>query len=183
MLANHQGCWLVAAALAIAPGCNDVVKDTSDLTPPGVVLEVRGADGQLRPATEATLAAGHALELVCVVTDAGGVSRATLAFEGTAEACLSAGAPSPPGAAVYLTGLPAAASVADPDDGSATATDRLLVTASLRGDLGCYGYDGATRFEGAPRGPRVEVRCTGANWSVNPSTRKAQRTLAVELVP
>jgi hypothetical protein len=190
MLTTPGGCWLMiaaAAAAAAAIGCNDLVKDTADLTPPGVVLEVRGADGRFRPATEATFegafTAGRVLELRCIVTDTGGVSRATLTFQGNAEACDAAGRRPAPDAAVYLTGLPPARSITADDDGSAAASGRLLVTASLPSGIGCYGYTGALRFEGVPRGQRLEVRCTGENWSVNPSTRKAQRVLDVELQP
>lgn len=191
MLANHQEIGIALAALAATLGCNDVVgdvvKDTSDLTLPVIVLEIRGEDGQHRPATEVTLrsafTAGHALELMCVVSDPGGVSKVTLAFEGDAEACPGAGGPSAP--PVYLTGLPEPTSVvADDDDGgSATAPDRLVLTASLPSGIGCYGYAGDARVPGAPRGARAQVRCTGENWSVNPATRRAQRVLSVELRP
>ncbi len=181
MLASYQRCWLGAAAIA-AIGCNDMVKDPSDLTLPGVALEVRGPDGRYHPATEATLTGGPALELRCVVTDPGGVSRATLTFHGTAEACLAGGAPPAGDQPVYLTGLPEARSIAVADDGSAAAEDQLIVAASLPGGLGCHGYDvGGARWSGVPRGARVEVRCTGENWSANPATRKAQRALEVEL--
>lgn len=184
MLAKDRGCWLVIAA-AIALGCNDVVKDTNDLTLPGVVLEVRGPDGRFHPATEATFegafTAGHALELSCTVTDPGGVSRATLAFRGKAEACAAPGEPPAPADSISLTGLPEPRTIGVPDDGSDAASDRLVVTASLPGGIGCHGHRGAARFEGVPRGQRVEVRCTGENWSANPSTRKAQRILEIEL--
>src|SRR5262245_9582491 len=133
MFANQQGDraiigGLIAATLAVAlgGGCNRIVKDTGDLTLPGIALEVRGPDGRFRPATEASLgralAAGHALELQCAVTDPGGVSKVTLAFGGTAEACLVGGAPSAPDADLHLTGLPAPRTLGLPDDGSAAAS-------------------------------------------------------------
>jgi len=190
MRTSHRRCGLLAAAAAViaaAAGCHDLVKDTTDMTVPGVVLEVRGPDGQYRPATEAifegALTAGRALELRCVVTDPGGVSRATLTFDGRADACDAADRPPAPDAAVYLSGLPQGRSIAVDDDGSAAAGAQLAVTASIPGGIGCYAYDGAARFEGVPRGPHLEVRCTGENWSINPSTRKAERTLDLELRP
>lgn len=188
MRKNQRGCGILAAAAAVATatGCNQLVKDTGDLTVPGVVLEVRGPDGRFRSATEATFAGaftpGRALELRCVVSDPGGVSRATLAFGGSAEACEAPGRPTAPDE-IYLTGLPPVRSVADDDDGSARARGQLLVTASLPGGIGCYGYRGAMRFDGMPRDPHVEIRCTGENWSENPATRKARRTLDVALEP
>lgn len=176
-----------AAACTAVAGCNRIVKDTKDLTLPGVVMQVRGADGRFHPATEATLPravaeAGAALEISCEVADPGGISKVTISFEGRAEACLIEGAPAPPSAEVRVTGLPRPQTIALADD-SAAARDRLRVTAQLPGALGCQAYvDGALRT-GVPRGRLVEVRCTGENWSVNPSTRRAHRRLDVALAP
>lgn len=169
---RHRPWIAVATSIAIggavgASGCRRaLVRDPNDLTVPAVVLEVRGADGAYRPATETTFthafSGDHALELRCRIRDSGGVSRGTLRFRGSSARC---------GAA--LTGLPDPQTRTVPS--GAAVIDAMPLTVALRGGVGCAGGAGVLD------GERVEVACTGENWSANPSTRRATRVLAIEL--
>jgi hypothetical protein len=167
--------------LALAAGCKQV-KDTADQTKPEVAIKVRASDGQYVPATEATFHfhSGSALDLMCLVSDPGGVSRAALSYSTTVDACLT-GSTTNSGVTIYLTGLPPpmVQTLSGNSEGKVLASVPLL--AQLAGPLGCYGYSGGYKFEGEPQGQTLTVTCTGENWAANPAKKSATAKLEIDL--
>lgn len=168
--------------LALVAGCKQVVKDTADQTKPDVAIKVRGSDGQYVPATEATFHfnSGSALDLMCLVSDTGGVSKAALTYSGTVDACLT-GSTTNSGVTIYLTGLPSpmVQTLSGNSEGQVLASVPLL--AQLKGPLGCYGYSGGYKFEGEPQGQTLTVTCTGENWASNAAKKSATAKLEIDL--
>lgn len=173
---------MLAATLLVSGaflGCNKVVKNTSDSSPPLVEIKVKGSDGQYVAASSAKLSASAAaqLEWMCIVSDANGVMSASISYAGSLDGCTIESAvwdcvagyqPHPQDLFQKLQG-----------DASGKVLDKLPLLATVKGPFSCTcpGQPGT----GAPFGRTLKATCTGANWSSDPSKATTKKVLTIEL--
>lgn len=117
---------------------------------------------------------------MCVASDPGGVSKASLTYSTTVDGCLS-GSTVSSGVTIYLTGLPDPMTQTLSGDANGKVLATLPLIAQLKGPLGCYGYSGGIKCTGEPQGDTLEIKCTGENWSSSAANKSATKTLAVDL--
>jgi hypothetical protein len=173
---------MVAATLLVIGavlGCNKVVKNTSDKSPPQVEIKVRGPDGQYVPASSAKLSASGAgqLDWMCIVSDANGVMSASISYAGSLDGCTIQ-------SAVWDCVAGYQAHPQDlfqklQGDANGQVLDKLPLLATVKGPFTCTcpGQSGT----GVPFGRTLKATCTGANWSSDPSKATTKKVLTIEL--
>jgi hypothetical protein len=161
-----------------ALGCNKVVKNTSDKSPPQVEIKVRGADGQYAAASTAKLSATTVdqLEWMCIVSDASGVRSVSITYASSLDGC------------TIQSGVWSCAASYEPHpkdlfqklEGDATGKvlDKLPMLATVKGPFSCSCPGQGT---GAPFGRTIRATCTGANWSSDASKATTHKVLTIEL--
>jgi len=170
---------LLAALIAVATGCASakVAKDLNDTTPPDVVIKVRGTNGQYAAATDATLSVTGNLDLMCIASDMGGISKIDLTFSGAADHCTTGDG------GIYngvftITPLPNALQQTLQGDASGKVLSSLPMLATLAGPFACS-IPGVGK--GIPYGDTITVTCTGSNWSQNAQKKSTTQKLNVKL--
>jgi hypothetical protein len=168
---------VLAAMIAALPACTLVSKDLNDTSPPEVVIKVRGSDGQYAPATETKLSVTGSLDLVCVVSDPGGVSMIDVTFSGATDSCTT-GTGGVYSGSFSITPLPAELKQTLQGNASGQVLSSLPIFATLAGPFMCS-IPGVGK--GFPYGDTITVSCVGENWSQNPQKKSAKKSLAVKL--
>jgi hypothetical protein len=170
----------LAAVLFIGVfGCNKIVKDTNDKSPPQVEIKVRGADGQYADASSVKLdvrGTGQ-LDWMCIVSDANGVKSVSISYGGSLDGC-TIGSAVWDCVAGYQPHPQNLFQKIDPDP-QGKVLDKLPLLATVNGPLSCTcpGQQGT----GAPIGRSLKAICTGANWSSDPTKSTTTKTLTIEL--
>ena len=170
---------VLTALIALATACasSKVPKDLNDTSPPDVVIKVRGANGQYASATETTLSVAGNLDLMCIASDSGGISKIDVTFSGATDHCTTSDG------GVYsgvftITPLPAELLQTLQGDASGKVLSSLPMLATLAGPFAC---SIPSVGKGIPYGDTITVTCTGWNWSQNVQKKSTTRSLAVKL--
>jgi len=173
---------LMAASLAVAlalNGCTLVPVNPNDMTPPSVVIKVKGPNGQYAPASTATYSAsGGRMDLMCIVSDPQGVRAIQLSFLGNSQSCLVGSAPI--SGSYPIGGLPGALQQSLVPNAQGQVPTELPLLATISSPLTCEVLGNPSQT-GAPVGGQFIVQCTGQNWSSNPQVQGASATLAVSV--
>ncbi|MGO8865896.1 MAG: hypothetical protein ACLQME_05265 [Alphaproteobacteria bacterium] len=166
-------------ALLMVNGCTLVPVNPNDMTPPSVVIKVKGPDGQYAPASTATYSAsGGRLDLMCIVSDPQGVQAIQLSFLGNSDSCLVGG--SPISGSYPIAGLPGPLQQSLVPNAQGQVPTELPLLATISSPLTCEVLGNPSQT-GAPVGAQFIVQCTGQNWSSNPQVQGASATLTVSV--
>ena len=177
-MSNRSTMRLLASAMLLTSCSSALVnKDLSDTTPPQAVFKVRDANGQFTPATSATLSVSGTLDLVCLVSDAGGVKMLDLTFSAPATSCTT-GTGTVYNGAFSVTPLPAELHQTLQGDASGKVLSSLPMYATLAGPFTCSIPGTGT---GIPYGATIKVTCEGQNWSQVPQKNVTVAVLPVKL--
>ena len=175
-----SGQKVLLAVLLSVTACTKVPLDNKDATPPTVELKMLGASGVYAPVSTTTLSrSGAPLTFVCVVSDPQGVHEAALSFIGGSDTCTT-GSGAVWSGSFPVEGLPKPQSTSASADASGKVPTSLPVIAKLKQPLSCA-VPGSPVTTGYPIGAKVQVQCSGLNWSASNTTVSAAKTATIEL--
>ena len=166
---------ILAGCAVLGAGCQTVTINPADGSPPVVEVLVKQPDGQYAVASEAKLASGGQVKLLCRVRDAQGVKQAKLTFQGgTSDTCTV-------GSAVFsgafpLHPPPPSAMVQDISGSNGKAPTVVPLFADVN-DARCTVFGQSQ--DGRPLGHDIVATCTGTNWSSNAGNHQATATLTI----
>ena len=167
-------------ALLALNGCTLVPVNPNDMTPPSIVIKMKGPNGQYAPASAASFSAGSGrLDLMCIVTDPEGVQAIQLSFLGNSDSCLVDGGTIISGS-FDIQGLPGNLQQSLVPNAQGQVPTELPMLATISSPLTCKVLGNPTQI-GAPVGAQFTVQCTGQNWSSNPQVQGASATLTVSV--
>lgn len=167
-------CGGLSMLLAFTAGCDKVSPDPNDQTPPQIEIKVRDASGQYVEASKVDLHSNEPLEIMCIVSDSGGIKTASLEFFGKVDSCTVGGAIYT--GTYYASPLPSPIHQSFEVDSDGTVLERMPLLSTLDGAVACSVPGIGT---GRPYGTSIKIVCGGRNWASAPQFQYAQKALEV----